>query len=91
MKSKLSLRDRLAQYLKRNHGRWFASGELQRLVVQYTNHTPRSCVRRLQEMTEAGTLEVEYRKGHAYYRFSDQDYNKDMLTWFDSGKKPEWV
>lgn len=67
MKPKMSLRDRLLKYLQKQHG-WVASGDLQRLVVAHTSYTPRTAVRRLEELAEEGELEVEYRKGHAFYR-----------------------
>lgn len=68
---KQSLKDRLYQYLLRGHG-WIASGELQRIVMQHTTYTPRTTVRRLEELAAEGKLEVEYRTKngvrHAYYR-----------------------
>ena len=89
MKERISLRDRLYKYLLKQHG-WVASGDLQRLVVAHTDYTPRTAVRRLEEMAEAGTLEVEYRKGHAFYRAQNtNDFltrSKKMCELFDAGK-----
>lgn len=68
----LGLRERLLKYMKANHTQWFPSGHLQRLVVQHTKHTPRSCVRRLQEMCEDGLLEKKLVKNHAHYRFLEK-------------------
>lgn len=64
---KLSLRKRLIRYLLKHHG-WVSSGELQKLVSIHTKYTPRTAVRRLEELAECGMLRVEYRKGHAFYR-----------------------
>lgn len=64
----LSLRNRLLKYLLNHHG-WIASGELQRIVVLHTDYTPRTAVRRLEELAEEGKLDVKYIKGHAYYSY----------------------
>ena len=64
---KISLKDRLLRYLLKGHG-FVASGDLQRLVAEKTTYTPRTTVRRLEELVTEGKLEVEYRKGHAFYR-----------------------
>ena len=66
MKS-LSLKERLVKYLLKQHG-FVASGDIQRIVMQHTTYTPRTTVRRLQELFEEGKLEREIRKGHAFYR-----------------------
>ena len=63
---KLSLEKRLLRWLQ-NHPGYHASGDLQRLVVAETDYTPRTAVRRLEELAEEKTIEVEYRKGHAFY------------------------
>ena len=73
------LKSRLLAYLQRNHG-WIASGELQRLAVKFTTHTPRSVVRRLQEMHESGELERKLIKNHAYYRAKQEMTQADMLA-----------
>ena len=70
MAKELGLRERLVRYFQRNHTKWIASGELQRLVVQHTKHTPRSAVRRLQELHEEGVLDRELRKNHTFYRYA---------------------
>ncbi len=92
---KQSLRDRLYKYLLRQHG-FVASGDLQRLVVAHTDYTPRTAVRRLEEMAEAGTLEVKYIKGHAYYKTklatqqtlapspTELAYHKELCRKFDA-------
>ena len=64
---KKSLRDRLYDYLLRSHG-FIASGDLQRVVSESTSYSPQNVGRRLRELTEDGLLEVQYRKGHAWYR-----------------------
>lgn len=72
MNKELPLRVRLTRYMRNNHTQWFPSGHLQRLVVEHTKHTPRSCVRRLQEMHEDGVIERKLVHGHAYYRFIER-------------------
>jgi len=70
--SRASLKDRLAAYFRRNHSFWIASGAVQRLVMEKTSYTPQNVGRRLRELAEEGVLEVEYRKGHAYYRLKEK-------------------
>jgi len=53
------------------HSTWIASGDLQRIVIQATRYTPQNVGRRLRELENEGVLEVEYRKGHAWYRLKD--------------------
>lgn len=69
---KLSLSERLARYI-RNQGDWIASGTLQRLALE-AGYTAQNAGRRLRELVEDGTLEVEYRNphNHAYYRYRPQ-------------------
>lgn len=76
---KITLKERLYQYLLKGHG-WVASGDLQRLVMQRTKYTARTAVRRLEELVVEGRLEVQYRKGHAYYRPSQK---LTMQEWWD--------
>lgn len=67
----MTVSEKLSEYLK-EQGSFISSGELQRLGFKNndgTLATPRSIVRRLQELVEDGTLVVEYReKNHAYYK-----------------------
>jgi len=70
-KKELGLKERLVRYLTNNHG-WVSSGTLQKLTVQYTKHTPRSAVRRLQELAEDGILERQLRKNHTWYRLAQK-------------------
>lgn len=67
---KQSLRSRLVAYLFKQHG-WVSSGDLQRLVMQYTTYTPQNVGRRLRELQEDGQLEVKYINNHAYYKIRD--------------------
>lgn len=66
-----TVRDQLADFLKANAGKKFASGDLQRmewLNKDNTKCTPRSVVRRLEELCEEKFINVEYgEKNHAYY------------------------
>jgi hypothetical protein len=66
MKSYNSLKERIVRYV----GQFkipVASGEIQRAAANATTYTPRTVVRRLQELANEGRLEVSYVKGHAYY------------------------
>ena len=75
---KLTLKDRLVRYLKAQGG-FVASGELQRIVAAKTTYTPRTTVRRLEELATAGILQVEYRKNHAFYKHRGQQTPEE---WF---------
>lgn len=68
----LSLKERLVLYLMKRHSEYMASGDLQRIVAKYTDYTPRTVVRRLEELVNENRLEVQYRKGHAFYRVKDE-------------------
>lgn len=84
----MTLKDRLVAYMQRHHTEWVASGALQRIVVEKTSYTPRTAVRRLEELAERGVLQVEYRKGHAFYKFNEGKTNEQLrlesIKWFDS-------
>jgi DNA-binding transcriptional ArsR family regulator len=67
----MSLKERLARYLRNNHG-WIASGDLQRIVADKTSYSPQNVGRRLRELKNDGVLEVQIRKGHAYYRVAEK-------------------
>lgn len=71
---KSSLKNRLFNYLKNHSPEWFASGSIQRTVALKTTYTPRTVVRRLEELAEKGLIEVEYRdKHHAWYRYKEAE------------------
>lgn len=78
----MTLKDRIYKYLLRTHG-WVSSGELQRLVAQHTKYTPRSAVRRVQELFNEGKVEREIRKNHAFYKAKrvERVSVKDLLSW----------
>lgn len=65
---KQSLSERILAYYKARPGQWIASGDIQRLVTEKTTYTASNATRRLRELAEDSLLEVEYRKGHAFYR-----------------------
>lgn len=69
----MTLKERLRKYLRDNHG-WVAKGDLQRLVAEKTSYTPENAGRRLRELEVEGKLEVQYRKGHAWYRYVPSVY-----------------
>lgn len=65
-----SVSQQLLEYLRSNPNMSFPSGSLQRIDwknARGTMATPRSIVRRLQELTENGLIQVEYRNGAASY------------------------
>lgn len=68
----VTLKERLLRYLQKHQGVYIASGELQRLTVEKTSYTAQNAGRRLRELAEDGLIEVEYRKGHAFYRAASQ-------------------
>jgi hypothetical protein len=63
----MSLKDRLAKYLRANHG-WMPKARLCDLARIRTKATGEHTGRRLRELTEEGILEVKYVRGHAHYR-----------------------
>ena len=79
---KQSLKDRLLAYINKLD-KPIASGELQRLVMEKTSYTPRTTVRRLEELAEEGLLEVSYKKGHAYYKAKEVSPLEAMEEWFE--------
>lgn len=87
---KLSLRDRLLRYLLKQHG-WVSSRQIQEVVMSQSSYLPRTAIRRLQEMTESGDLEVQIRSKMAWYRTKPQESrqtileeNQKLLRFFDS-------
>lgn len=79
-----TLKERLLRYLKKCN-EWVPSGEIQRIVANKTTYTPRTTVRRLQELAESGALEVKMVRGHAHYKFKQDmgDYWKDRVREFE--------
>ncbi len=66
---KKSISQQLLDYLRENHG-IFPSGDLQRLEwhnIDGTKAVPRTIVRRLQELSEEGSIHCEMRNNHAHY------------------------
>jgi hypothetical protein len=68
----MSLKERLARYLRNNHG-FISKGEICDLAREKTGATGEHTGRRLRELTEEGILEVQYRKGHARYRLAQKE------------------
>ncbi len=68
----MTLKARLERYLRNNHG-WIAKGQLEDLVRQHTSYTAENTGRRLRELENAGVLDVQLRKGHAYYRLKEKE------------------
>lgn len=66
-----SLKNRIANYLQKQET-WVASGRIQELAsADY--RSPQNAGRRCRELVAEGILEVEYRKGHAWYRFKGEN------------------
>ncbi len=63
----MTLKARLLRYLQARPNLFVSSGELQRLTVEKTTYTAQNAGRRLRELAEDNIIEVEYRKGHAWY------------------------
>ncbi len=68
----LTLKDRLARYLRKNND-WIASGDIQRIVAEKTTYSPQNVGRRMRELQNEGVVEVKYVKNHAHYRFKLQE------------------
>jgi hypothetical protein len=66
----MSLKQKLERYLRNNHG-WVSKGAIYDLARERTGATGEHTGRRLRELTEEGLLEVQCRKGHAYYRIKE--------------------
>lgn len=84
----LSLKQRLVRYFEKQPEVWVSSGSLQKLVGQLTTYTPSNVSRRLRELKNEGTLEVELRNNHAWYRLKQketyEEMNRKSLELFDS-------
>jgi hypothetical protein len=68
----MTIREQLAKHLRDGHG-WVSSGDLQRMEWRDSHGalaTPSNISRRLRELAADGVLEVQLRKGHAWYRIS---------------------
>lgn len=69
---------------QREYPNWISSGEMQRREIKNkdgTLATPRTLVRRAEELVEDGKLEVEYRnKGHSFYRFNPAGMSEKERT-----------
>ena len=76
---KTSLKNRITNWLKKKEV-WVASGEIQRLAQENGYWSPQNSGRRLRELVVEGRLEVEYRKGHAWYRYKS-DYSSYKPNW----------
>lgn len=71
----------------KSHGGWVASGDMQRWEIRNrdgTFATPRTLVRRAEELVQDGKLDVEYRgKNHAHYRVTQKAYKTIKRVIFD--------
>ena len=66
--TRIPLKSRLHNFLVKIYPQEIASGELQRIVMQKTTYTPRTTVRRLEELQNEGKIKVSYKKGHSWYQ-----------------------
>jgi hypothetical protein len=82
----ISLKARLEKYLLKNHG-WIAKATLCDLARENVGATGEHTGRRLRELEVEGVLEVQYRKGHAFYRIkvveTPEELNRRQLEWFN--------
>jgi hypothetical protein len=70
----MTIREQLTKHLREGHG-WVASGDLQRMEWRDSHGrlaTPSNISRRLRELAADGVLEVQLRRGHAYYRVAQK-------------------
>ncbi|GEM_PF-3636287 len=88
--TELSLKDRILKYI-RNQAGFVASGDVQRLVTEKTSYTAQNAGRRMRELAEDGLLEVEYRKGHAFYRATSHQKTVRRYELGDDGVMREIV
>ena len=84
-----SVSTQLEDFLRSHKGEVFASGDLQRMSWSNRNGslaTPRSIVRRLEELAEEGVIKVEYKeRNHAHYTYGE----RKTLRWvFDEVTDP---
>lgn len=77
-----SLRNRIIKFLaKRDY--FVASGDLQRLAQENGYYSPQNTGRRLRELAEDGTLKVEYRRGHAWYKYAEELDQQTFAEWYN--------
>jgi hypothetical protein len=81
----MTLKERLEKYLRNQHG-WIAKGQLEKLVVEKTHYTAENAGRRLRELENESILEVQIRRGHAFYRTKEQksglELASESVAWF---------
>ncbi len=88
MSDKLSLRQRLLNYLRSKYPEAIAKGDLDRIVMANTKYIPENCGRRLRELVEDEELEVEYRnKNHAFYKAKAPLRIEQTWIMFPEGKR----
>jgi hypothetical protein len=71
----MTIREKLAKHLREGHS-WLASRDLQRMDWRDCHGalaTPSNISRRLREFAANGILEVQIRKGHAWYRLAQKE------------------
>lgn len=91
-----TLKERLFRYLLKNHG-WIASGDLQKIVAEYTSYTPQTVGRELRRLKNEGKIRVQYRTNngirHAFYAAVNEagmtreemiQNGKEMVKMFDA-------
>jgi hypothetical protein len=69
-----SISEQLAKFLRNGHG-FVASGDLQRIIWRDKHGnlaTPSNISRRLRELAADGVLQVQIRRGHAYYAVAEK-------------------
>jgi DNA-binding transcriptional ArsR family regulator len=74
--------ENILDFLKSNPSKW-ASGALQRMEWRNRNNTlatPRSIVRRLEELAEEGLIEVSYEGKNAQYQIKGEHRKKVQVV-----------
>lgn len=82
-----TLRNRLIRYFKNNPTSIVASGDIQRMVANKTTYTPRTAVRRLEELANEGILNIKMVKGHAWYHLASKTSQNAELSVPEALKK----
>lgn len=70
----MSLKDQLAKHMRDGHS-FISSGDLQRLPWKDSRGnlvTPSNISRRLRELAAEGVLQVQIRRGYAYYAVAEK-------------------
>lgn len=85
--TELSLKDRIARYV-RNNGGWVSGGEIERLVVHHTSYKASNASRRCREMesgklANGGTCPILFEKkeerGTVFYKWNPRESETEKI------------